>query len=82
MIFKLFDMPLRIASHLRSLICNGNGSDAHEGIVSKTKVILVINIYIDGYKNKTHEQYQNEYYLQNKMREQQYCTEYYKNNNE
>ena len=35
-----------------------------------------------GYKNKTYEQYQNEYYLENKLRKKQYYIEYYKNNME
>ena len=35
-----------------------------------------------GYKNKTNEQYQREYYLKNKLRKKQYYMDYYKNNNE
>ena len=31
-----------------------------------------------GYKNKTNQQYHNEYYLENKSRKKQYYTEYYK----
>ena len=35
-----------------------------------------------GYKNKTNEQYQREYYLKNKLRKKQYYMDYYKNNTE
>jgi len=35
-----------------------------------------------GYKNKTNQQYHNEYYLENKSRKKQYYTEYYKTNHE
>ena len=35
-----------------------------------------------GYKNKTYEQYQREYYLENKSRKKQYYMDYYKNNTE
>ena len=34
------------------------------------------------YKNKTNQQYQREYYLENKARKKQYYTEYYKQNYE
>ena len=34
------------------------------------------------YKNKTNQQYQREYYLENKSRKKQYYTEYYQQNYE
>ena len=35
-----------------------------------------------GYKNKTNEEYQREYYLKNRSRKKQYYLDYYKKNTE